>query len=404
MRRLLTAYLFLRNKSVLAFIFVTVSTSPLINLSAADTESGSMGECPAVNIKPDNEGGKQRHGYTIHFEQDAFAFGEGKNEDRDYTQGTSVEWYGSRLAQAPFFNKPLDFIDNHVDKLLDACFKGNIADSITIGLKAYTPEDIGLTAPIDNDHPYVSYVFVTDSKTREFEHSAPGNRSYWRTAFTIGTLGNDVSRDFQTMIHQIDDMDDDRIPSGWDNQIEQLVVFNYQLSRLDNKQTRLNKYINSDFGTFWGGNMGTIFLDVFTGVSGRLGAFENEYVSLPGLDQSKNVEFYPVGKSMGDQSGGTSTKKCFWVYECYFFGSLTLKVVASNRLLEGYSGDPVRIPRSDLEPVVGLVGMGFTVKFTRHTTLSIAQFVRSNEFNSDRADIGRNHYYGGIYFVVDNPF
>lgn len=361
-----------------------------------------------MGLMHDDEGKKHRHGYTIHFEQDAFAFGGDKNEDRDYTQGTFFEWFGTRLDETPFFNKPLDYIDKLYR--LDLRSDREISDSITLGIKAYTPDDIGLKAPIEDDRPYASYVFVTDSKTREFCGSTPWHRSYWRTAFTIGTLGNSIAEKFQTMVHQINDVPDDKIPRGWDNQIDEPLVFNYQFARLDNRWVEIPNAPNIDFGTLWGANLGTIFVDAFVGISGRVGVFENQYVSLPGMDHTKTMEFaQPSALPKKQDSGnGRSPRKCriftFKMYECFLYGSLTLKAVAMNRLLEGYSGDPVRIPREKLEPLVGLGSWGVTLKFTRHSTLTIAQYVRSSEFESDRDDSDRNHYYGGIYFAVFNDF
>ncbi len=341
-----------------------------------------------------------RHGYTFHFEQDAFAANSANNEDRDYTQGTFIEWYGRRINGIPFFNEPLDFIDRGLDSLFGLSFKSEVADSITLGIKAYTPEDIGIETPISNDRPYASYIFITDTKTREFDKSRSGTRSYLKTAFTVGTLGNSVSEDFQTMVHQIGDFRQDRIPRGWDNQIDQDIVINYEITRLDNNLRKIGGNVKAEFGTHFGGNIGTIFKDIYFGIGGRLGIFESEYVSLPGQGASRDI-------GLRDRIASGQGKKCKFIwdlYECYIFATITYKGVHSNRLLQGYSGNPVRIPKDNLESTVSLASAGLGFRFTRHVGVTLAQFVRSSEFKSDREDSSRDHYYGGLYLTIDSSF
>lgn len=348
-------------------------------------------------------------GYAFSLENDVIdwhgtLFDKKKNEDREYTQGTTVELYGDRSVNSfKLLNCPLDGFDFITDMIFMSDFKNRVSDSITIGLKAYTPDDLGKTGPIENDRPYASYVFFTDTKNREFADSKQSHRKYFKTALTLGTLNNNIARDYQSLVHEVDDKRNSRLPQGWHNKIKKQATLNYSVTLLHNWEfplTEKNSIWKSNLFGFVGGDLGNVFRDIYVGGGFRIGGIISEHIVLPGISHLNSLNFSPPtnGKIFSD------SKSCWVFYECYIFGSIGNKRVYENNLITGYSGNPVRCDDCILEPTVEFSSFGLTLQLSKHTTLSLAQYYSTKEFSAPtNPELNDAHYYGGIYLSFSSP-
>jgi len=134
--------------------------------------------------------------------------------DRDYTGGISVTLSGSRAASYPIS------IDSWRETLtkwmsLDSLYKKKShfnLHSFSFGMTLFTPADLGATEPIFNDHPYASYLYISNSN----EIVVPEDDIVYQSIFSIGFLGLDIAEDIQKAMHRMFGAAE---PMGWDNQI-----------------------------------------------------------------------------------------------------------------------------------------------------------------------------------------
>jgi hypothetical protein len=83
----------------------------------------------------------------------------------------------------------------------------------TIGSTNFTPSDLTVSAPIPNDRPYASLLYLGVG------YQNPQDGFTTETELQLGVLGTNIGHYVQTRIHRI--CCRDKIPQGWDNQIGQ---------------------------------------------------------------------------------------------------------------------------------------------------------------------------------------
>ena len=110
-------------------------------------------------------------------------------------------------------HQPLDWLDRKIGLQQRA---GNSTQSgkIEYGLFGFTPENITLAEPQQNDRPYAGLVYVASTR----EHYQPMSNVSWQSTLTLGILGLDIVGELQKGVHSITGSDQ---PRGWDNQISE---------------------------------------------------------------------------------------------------------------------------------------------------------------------------------------
>ena len=168
-------------------------------LGAASAESGNA-EAPTG-----------QRGYSLYFDQDLFV--PGTNEDRDYTMGLGIEVVED---QGPLYLLG-DVIDSIGPLLRLDKGAGRIYQSWFFGSVTYTPDDIGDPAPIYDDRPYASLLYLANKQVVADPHQVIG------IEVMVGAIGLDVAEQVQSTVHQwVRDWSGDsepEDPKGWRNQI-----------------------------------------------------------------------------------------------------------------------------------------------------------------------------------------
>lgn len=151
-------------------------------------------------------------GWALYIDNDVIISG-GKT-DQDYTGGVSLTLSGSRATEY------LISIDGWREALtqwssLDGFYNEKQhfnLHSFSFGMTLFTPADLSASEPILDDHPYASYLYISNSN----EIVVPEDNIVYQSILSIGFLGLDIAEDIQKSLHNALDAEE---PKGWDNQI-----------------------------------------------------------------------------------------------------------------------------------------------------------------------------------------
>jgi len=146
----------------------------------------------------------------------------------------------------------------------------NYATSIHFGQKIWTPSDISFIEPQANERPYAGLSYL------EFSALGFNLEQTYRVSAMVGITGEkSKARRVQTEIHRLLDVNK---PQGWDNQIEEEIVYqvNFESEQLLGRadlsfaETDLSTFLRLSAGNFqsdigwgytlrWGNNLGANF-------------------------------------------------------------------------------------------------------------------------------------------------
>lgn len=151
-------------------------------------------------------------GWALYIDNDALVSGGGL--DRDYTGGIGFTLSGTR---ATAYMLSLDNWRESLTKLIsiDALYNKQARFSLhsfSFGLTLFTPGNLSTAAPIFNDHPYASYLYISNTEAMV----VPKSNIVYQTILSIGFLGLDLAGDVQKSLHKALGAEK---PLGWDNQI-----------------------------------------------------------------------------------------------------------------------------------------------------------------------------------------
>ena len=134
------------------------------------------------------------------------------SRDQDYTYGISVAATGTRARDfALSLNTPLTWIDRltGVEGITNSNVQGH---SFEAGIFGFTPEDKEAKAPLYDDRPYASLLYLSSSRVQV----DPARQVAWHTSLTVGALGLDLAGDIQNGVHKV--IGSDRA-EGWEHQV-----------------------------------------------------------------------------------------------------------------------------------------------------------------------------------------
>ncbi len=294
----------------------------------------------------------------LQIDQDFLMAPFGKNQDRNYTQGTTLTYMAEGQEQQNVLFLPHKLLDNLVSNVLGGeAVRNPLPAAFTIGVSAFTPKDIRTYYPEYGDRPYSNLVFFSTSTSRINNR---GRMYTWD--FTYGLLGTNVGKEFQNLTHRMRYLNGRGVPLGWDTQIGKggkpvFMVRNTFLSpfvRQDRSEKpveeiqRLNSickrgkhftYLNK-FGVdgYYGTELAAGYYTYFGGkIGGRLGLIDKYNYAITAASAT----------DVASKAPGLDTLTKYKSRELFLYGNFAARLFGRNVLLtgsrrfsSGYSIDP----------------------------------------------------------------
>ncbi|MDH5423752.1 MAG: lipid A deacylase LpxR family protein [Gammaproteobacteria bacterium] len=317
---------------------------------------------------------------SYHVDQDLLA-GE-YNEDRNYTMGVTLVWAGdiSRdhiLSTHSFLNA--------LDRYLGITTTPSSA-SVSLGVTAFTPDNLQDSSPIFTDRPYSSLLFSSSSQVYKRSDTFATESS-----LTLGVLGLPIAEVVQTAIHVVSrflrNRDRPYNPEGWDHQISNGGEPTFKYTWTAYQYLPVAKYF--DAALSFDGSFG-YYTNVSAGAGMRLGKFN---------DRDK---FWNIIKLQDPQSDANkmlsnrSLAKMIAPEEIYFSAGYRQRYVEYNALLQCQVGDSdVCLDASDIENNIEEISLAITYTPVDSGTWSVNCNKRSSEHKLADA---RDHRWCGINY------
>lgn len=307
--------------------------------------------------------------WALGFENDVLA---GGNRDKDYTYGLNLTVTTHDRDDIRFSPLPLqEWIDRHTLSTPTL----NTGYSLEAGVYGFTPDDIEVAAPIPDDRPYASLVYLQSSREQVDMQRGIG----WTSSLSIGVLGLDLVGSGQNQVHSFTDSNE---AQGWDHQISNggELTAKYTLAR--------QRYWTSatpgfELKTTTQFSVGYI-TEVSSSLSFRAGNLGSSWWS-----------FDPDLASYGEHSNPTrSTPR---IAEHYFWAGLTLKARAYNVFLQGqFRQSDVTFDGDEVNHLLVEAWAGYTIGFRNGYRISYYLRGHSSEIESGQGD--RSLLWGGLIF------
>jgi len=291
---------------------------------------------------------------TVQVENDAFG-----GTDRHYTGGVRL----ACTRRPPAFLRGPNFLATQFDAVTET------RSTYSIGQSVFTPDDLSLSEPIEDDHPYAGWLYFGFGLEREVVPISDRPRYLDNVELQLGVVGPLAGAEqAQTIGHDLLDATD---PQGWGNQLDNEPGLNLFYSRqwTGIKETRLKPFnslpeMSFDVTPKLGLALGNIHIFGAGGMIFRLGSFQpgdhGPPVIRPRLPGS---DFFPI------QDG----------FSAYLFGGVEGRAVARNIFLDGNSFQDDG-PSVDRNNFVGEGRLGFALIFD-DVRLTYTQVLRSPEFD-----------------------
>ena len=198
--------------------------------------------------------------------------------DKYYTQGINLEVVSNSLRK-----NPLNFLLLRRD---DKYTKYGIA----VDHFGFTPTSIRSSEILQGDRPFAGNLSL---KSFNVVYDAERNNIY-TSSITLGVIGSRAGGEWmQTTIHEAIG---DQLPIGWQFQIANDVIINYEVA----VEKRLYTYYDSFlFNVSAGANAGTLSNKVHGGFNFRLGKLKPEIIN----EKTKGLQFYIFCESLVNAIG-----------------------------------------------------------------------------------------------------
>ena len=260
-------------------------------------------------------------------------------QDYYYTQGINLQYVHPIIK------------DNPINFLLIKSGNGNKIYGLSIEHNVFTPSSIRHEEVLLNDHPFSAFMLLKSFVRSKNEKTG----DVLSSAFSIGFIGPAAyGKEMQTSIHR---WLKNLLPLGWDHQIQNDLILNYQFSYEKMFVRAPGTFHLAGIATL---NAGTLLDDISAGLQFRVGKF---YES-----SDKKSAFYIYGRSQ--------------VYSNFYDATLNGGVFNNSN---EYVLSPDEINRFTVQHTIGI-----NIKL-RKIALEYFQSFVTKEFN-----LGMNHRYGGI--------
>lgn len=307
-------------------------------------------------------------GLGVYFDQDLFV--PGTNDDRDYTMGVGIEVFQDR-GPLYLFRDLIDLASPLVgfDR---RC--GRLSESYMFGSQTFTPDDISNPAPIFDDRPYASLLYLSNKRVVADERHALG------IEFLVGAIGLDISEQVQSSLHEWvrerRGSTEPRDPKGWRHQISDGGEPTVRLRIASSTLLVENDYW--DLARTWDVSIG-FQTNASLGLSTRLGQMSSPFWTVP---------YDPIGRG----NFMPSLKED----ELYFWAAGRVRGVAYDALLQGQFRDSeVTVDYDDMRKLVWETGVGVT-KGWPGFQMTAAVNAKAGDTTLSRAP--EEHVWGGLYF------
>ncbi|GMR18189.1 MAG: hypothetical protein BMS9Abin33_0595 [Gammaproteobacteria bacterium] len=316
---------------------------------------------------------KDTTGWAIYIDNDLLAPG---GSDRDYTGGLSLTLSGKRATNFWLSADPvLHWIDRRLKLVNDDALT---LHSFETGLTIFTPEDTRATHALNDDRPYSSLVYLSNTR----EQVNPAARTSLITTLAVGVLGLGIGEEVQNGIHRAVGSDE---TNGWDNQISDGGEFTFRYG-VASQAIKASQYQSGgvDYEVTTTSKISVGYLtDVAWGVSGRLGRLRSPWWTFnPQLN-----EYSEKSSPLPNTAKATD--------EFYIWTGFNLRLRAYNALLQGQFRDSaVTYNRDELQYVIGELWVGVTREFA--SGLRLSYFVRGQTSEIKEGSGSRNPVWGGL--------
>lgn len=310
-------------------------------------------------------------GFGVYLDQDMLV--PLTNQDRDYTMGLAFEFY-CRDENVFLLDDGVKWFVSLANRL---GLEQNTADkskhSIMAGAITYTPDDLSDSAPILDDRPYSSLIYVGTKHVWTNEKTAFG------VELQLGLLGTGAAREVQRGLHrwyrESTNSSEPVDPRGWEHQISDggEATARLRLARTTWIDGEAHLW---DISRTWDLSLGYQTNASF-GLTGRLGHPGHAFWSVP-YDPINRGNFLP---SFDD--------------EWYLWAAYRARLVAYDVLLQGQFRDSdVTFSGGDIQRLVHEGGVGVTWAW-KPVQLSLALNAKTAELKSPVRQ--RTHVWGGVY-------
>ncbi len=290
-------------------------------------------------------GSEDKGTLTLTYENDSFI-----GEDDQYTNGIRLSWL-SDVNDVPAF------VRRAAEATMLFPGGGDARIEYAIGQNMYTPSDITLEFPPEDDRPYAGWLYGMVGIAVE-----NGSRLH-QMDLKIGMVGpSSLAEDTQELIH--DYVTNSPEPQGWDTQLpdEPTIQLTYQRSWRGLGATELWG-MDADFTPFSGLSVGTVYNYIEVGAMSRLGSNLSLDYGPP------RIQYSPGGTGYFVRQPG---------FEWYIFGGAVGRAIVHNIFLDGTVFEESR--SVDKKYFIGEFLAGFALSW-KDVRLAYTQVFRTPEFD-----------------------
>ena len=319
-------------------------------------------------------------GWELYLDNDAFSL---LPLDQDYTGGLAVTLYGKRAIHFP---ARLEHLRDKIDQWTGSekryqSKKVFTLHSIGFGYSAFTPKDVATSAPVYDDRPYASLVFIANTQQAVVREE----NKVFQSTLMVGALGLGVAEALQNTVHSALGQG---TANGWYNQISSggELTFRYTLARQTTPVKHYSgKGLDYEFKTARDVSIG-YQTDVSVGISTRFGRIRSPWWSF----NPQQFDFINMGIPTNRFGSGKN------VNEFFFWGGMSLRYRFYTALLQGQFRDSaVTFSASELNPLILEGWGGFTKRFDSGNSLSFVLRARTSELKIGEQ---RDPLWAGIIF------
>jgi hypothetical protein len=305
-------------------------------------------------------------GWAVSFDNDVLV---PVSRDQDYTYGSSLTVSGSATSD---YLLSLDGPLTKINQFL-GINQTPSHHSAEFGLYGFTPEDKTSAEVLNDDRPFASIVYW--SNTQEIATASPN--TIWRSTLTLGVLGLDLVGNLQNTVHEA--IDSDRA-NGWRHQVSdggELTV-HYSAARqhlwdVGNPNIELKTTTQTSLG---------YITEMSWGTSLRIGRISSRW-------QSYNPELTSYGEHTNQTTHESSAP------EHYFSMGAAVKFRAYNAFLQGqFRHSPVTYDYSELNHTIVELWAGYTYAFKNG--YQISYLLRGHSSEIKQGDGNRAVMWGGL--------